>query len=70
MAPDNLNEDLEDDDNPGAEPSPEAQAAADAVSHKRIWEDPIPAGDLVPFDPQGFQPKLTPEQRKAILEGE
>lgn len=44
---------------------PQAQAAAEAVSHKRVWEDDVGTGDLVPFDSERYRAKLTPEQLEA-----
>jgi hypothetical protein len=55
-----------------AEPETEAdraaQAAADKTSHDRIWNDPLPTGDPVPYDSENFEPRLTPEQLKAMEE--
>lgn len=45
---------------------PQVEAAAEAVAHKRVWDDEVGAGDLVPFDPAQYRAKLTPEQLAAL----
>ncbi|MGC3967909.1 MAG: hypothetical protein QM775_11230 [Pirellulales bacterium] len=47
----------------------EAQAAADKVSHDRVWSDPLSTGDPVPFDSENFEPRLTPEELQALKDG-
>lgn len=66
MAPDDIlpADEIDDDDNQTST-DPQGEAAAEAVSHQRVWEDEVGTGDLVPFDPTKYRPKLTPEQSAA-----
>ena len=44
------------------------QEKLDAEAESRVWEEPIGLSEPEPFNPDDFEPGMTPEEIKAMLE--
>jgi hypothetical protein len=45
-----------------------AEGPAEDPAKERLYESPLPFGEGVPFDPELYQPPLTPEELEELRE--